>query len=189
MWLQFTSHAQSGAVALKIGVGGINAITGKPWTGGLRANGEQDYVVLPRQPWLDGFCTEAGVVRQFIAMPLGSGYTAEGQLTGAEKESGLRFEAYALHDTALEVLLPGEADAHWLAPPTGAASAHALRTPEELGLADGAVIRVRSSRKGHLPPGVSLCDTLPHIATIGPDGVATLSFEMLNVTWVGPCLS
>jgi hypothetical protein len=31
-------------------------------------------VVLPEQPWLDGYCVEKGYIRQFVAMPLGEGY-------------------------------------------------------------------------------------------------------------------
>ncbi|KAJ7248601.1 hypothetical protein B0H12DRAFT_1324659 [Mycena haematopus] len=66
--------------AIKISVGGINAITGskrdeKP------PNGLQDYLVGGKQPWLDGIATEPGVVRQFVAMKLGCGYTIEEQLS------------------------------------------------------------------------------------------------------------
>ena len=43
----------------------------------------QNYLVAPDQPWLDGFCVAKGLIRQFVAMPLGKGYTAEAQLTGA----------------------------------------------------------------------------------------------------------
>ncbi|KAF7341974.1 Ubiquitin-like domain-containing protein [Mycena venus] len=71
-----------GNCAIKISVGGINAITGgkrdeKP------PNGLQDYLVggPGKQPWLDGIATEPGVVRQFVAMKLGHGYTIEEQLS------------------------------------------------------------------------------------------------------------
>ncbi|KAF7366532.1 Ubiquitin-like domain-containing protein [Mycena sanguinolenta] len=69
-----------GPCAIKISVGGINAITGgkreeKP------PDGMQDYVVGGSQPWLDGIATEPGVVRQFVAMELGNGYTIEEQLS------------------------------------------------------------------------------------------------------------
>ena len=42
----------------------------------------QNYVVVPGQPWLDGYCVEKGIIRQFVAMPLGQGYSVEEQLTG-----------------------------------------------------------------------------------------------------------
>ena len=54
----------------------------------------QDYLVCPHQPWLDGINSGDGVVRQFVAMPLGSGYTVEGQLTGQERVGGLQLLVY-----------------------------------------------------------------------------------------------
>ena len=48
----------------------------------------QDYMVLPEQPWLDGYCVEKGVIRQFVAMPLGEGYSGEEQITGAAEHGG-----------------------------------------------------------------------------------------------------
>ncbi|MYB97986.1 MAG: hypothetical protein F4123_09440 [Gemmatimonadetes bacterium] len=50
----------------------------------------QNYLVVPDQPWLDGYCVERGIIRQFVAMPLGEGYTAEERLTGAAKHGGLQ---------------------------------------------------------------------------------------------------
>lgn len=52
----------------------------------------QDFVVAPEQKWLDGTAIAPGKVRQFIAMPVGSGYSVEAQLTGEETSGGLRFE-------------------------------------------------------------------------------------------------
>ena len=43
-------------------------------------------MVCPDQPWLDGFNCGDGVIKQFVAMPLGMGYTVEGQVTGEEGE-------------------------------------------------------------------------------------------------------
>jgi hypothetical protein len=43
--------------------------------------------VAPKHPWLDGYCVEKGVIRQFVAIPLGEGYSLEEQLTG-EAEFG-----------------------------------------------------------------------------------------------------
>lgn len=55
-------------------------------------NPYQDYIVTPPQPWLDGFSISPGLVRQFVAAPLGEGYTVEAQVTGGEAEGGLQFE-------------------------------------------------------------------------------------------------
>lgn len=55
--------------AMKTASGKINAITGEEWQSGLNRQ-PQDYLVLPEQPWLDGFAVEKGIIRQFVAMPL-----------------------------------------------------------------------------------------------------------------------
>ena len=38
---------------------------------------DQNYCALPKQLWLDGINCGDGYVRQFVAMPLGKGYTVE----------------------------------------------------------------------------------------------------------------
>ena len=45
---------------------------------------------LPKQPWLDGFSIGEGLIRQFVAMPLGNGYTVEEQLTGKAYIGGIQ---------------------------------------------------------------------------------------------------
>ena len=75
--------------AVKVGVGGVNAISGQPWDERLRRRA-QDYLVVPDQPWLDGINAGPNVIRQFVAMPLGQGITVEGQVTGAEEEGGMQ---------------------------------------------------------------------------------------------------
>lgn len=93
LWLSFAApHWQP--VALKVGVGLVNAVTGEPWRDAIGA-GAQDYVVCPPQPWLDGIRGEDGTVRQFVAMPLGMGYTVEGQLSGEERHGGIQLCVYA----------------------------------------------------------------------------------------------
>ena len=61
--------------------GKINAVSGAAWAAELRSE-PQDYAVVPGQPWLDGFSVGEGLIRQFVAMPLGAGDTVEEQLTG-----------------------------------------------------------------------------------------------------------
>lgn len=71
----------------------------------------QDYIVTPQQPWLDGIACGDGYVKQFVAMPLGEGYSVEAQLTGQEVAGGLQFEitpAKSIYDEELEVLSLGD---------------------------------------------------------------------------------
>lgn len=81
--------------ALKVATGKICAVTGDTWVNHLNAD-PQDYVVVPEQPWLDGYCVEKGTIRQFVAMPLGKGYTVEEQLTGAAEYGGVQMIAYPM---------------------------------------------------------------------------------------------
>jgi hypothetical protein len=88
LWIAFDG-ADWHPGAVQIGVGGINAVSGQPWGGALTAD-PQDYLVCPDQPWLDGINVGQGVIRQFVAMPLGAGYTVEAQLTGKEEAGGIQ---------------------------------------------------------------------------------------------------
>jgi hypothetical protein len=93
MWLSFTNQGPDFdldfPVAVKVAAGKINAVTGEGWRPGLH-RAPQDYMVSPEQPWLDGFAIERGVVRQFVAMELGEGYSVEEQLTGQAQWGGLQ---------------------------------------------------------------------------------------------------
>jgi hypothetical protein len=86
VWLNFHSEYP---FAIKVAAGKINAVTGGQWSNTLSSN-PQDYLITPEQPWLDGFCVAEGKIRQFVAMPLGAGYTAEEQLTGEAEHGGLQ---------------------------------------------------------------------------------------------------
>ena len=94
MWIAFGAHSDY-PFAVKIATGKICAVTGDPWVNHLNDH-PQDYVVLPEQPWLDGYCVEKGVICQFVAMPLGKGYTVEEQLTGAAQHGGLQIVVYPM---------------------------------------------------------------------------------------------
>jgi hypothetical protein len=87
VWLAF-GGASWKPNAVQVGAGRINAVTGEPWGEGLRDD-PQDYLVTPDQPWLDGINSGDGTVRQFVALPLGTGATIEAQLTGEESGAGL----------------------------------------------------------------------------------------------------
>lgn len=92
MWIRFNANYP---FALKIAAGKINAVSGQTWQRGLHHE-PQDYVIVPDQPWLDGFAVAKGVIRQFVAMPLGDGYSVEEQLTGRAEFGGLQLEAFPM---------------------------------------------------------------------------------------------
>jgi len=92
LWLGFDAASWK-PNAVKIAVGRINAISGEPENERLQAN-PQDYIVCPNQPWLDGINTGHGSIRQFVAMPLGLGYTVEASITGTEKFGGIQIAVF-----------------------------------------------------------------------------------------------
>ncbi|PGG98055.1 hypothetical protein GX51_07029 [Blastomyces parvus] len=100
MWIRFESKSQ---FAVKIYAGGVNVISGETSTENMatklrrqKLHSEnqslQDYIVTPKQLWLDGIATAPGNVRQFVAVASGQGYTVEAQVTGEEVVDGLQFE-------------------------------------------------------------------------------------------------
>ncbi|WP_279107548.1 hypothetical protein [Gordonia paraffinivorans] len=91
----FSFHCPSDYPFLvRISVGGVNAVTGEDFAEEIDFFGE-DYFEVPEQPWLDGFRVDATTVRQFVAMPLGRGYTAAEQLTG-DDDGSIRIEVTPL---------------------------------------------------------------------------------------------
>ena len=92
LWLGFDG-AEWKPNAVKVAVGGVNAISGTVWEEGLDDD-EQNYLVCPDQPWLDGINAGDGFVKQFVASPLGSGSTVEGQITGREETGGIQLVVY-----------------------------------------------------------------------------------------------
>lgn len=97
---------------VKVYVGGINVVSGEPADedastqlrrrnkiANLHGGSEkklrkalQDYMVVPGQNWIDGIAVSPGEVRQFVAMPFGSGRSVEAQMTGKETTAGIQFE-------------------------------------------------------------------------------------------------
>ena len=92
LWIRFSA---SYPFAVKIAAGKINAVSGEPWSSGLQED-PQDYLVVPGQPWLDGFSVGDGFIRQFVAMPLGAGYSVEEQLTGKADVGGIQLQVYPI---------------------------------------------------------------------------------------------
>ncbi len=100
MWLRFEGRYP---YALKIAAGKRCAITGRPFSMDLHDD-EQDYVVVPGQRWLDGFAIAKGIIRQFVAMRLGEGYTVEEQLSGTAEWGGLQIVAHPMRAEAWEAM-------------------------------------------------------------------------------------
>jgi hypothetical protein len=110
MWISFfRARYGSYPFAIRIAAGKVNAISGKPWRNALRGRGRrrgtQDYVVIPDQMWLDGFCVNEGLIRQFVAMPLGEGFTAEEQVSGEAVHGGLQIVVYPMKAARYEEML------------------------------------------------------------------------------------
>jgi hypothetical protein len=92
LWINFQYRSWK-PNAVKVAVGQVNAVSGQPWSQELEP-GEDDYMVCPPQPWLDGINAGGGYIRQFVAMPLGMGYTVEAQVTGEERFGGIQIIVY-----------------------------------------------------------------------------------------------
>ena len=130
MWINFDGEYP---MSVKVAAGKIDALTGENWNNELSKR-PQDYLVVPEQPWLDGFCVGEGLIRQFVAMPLGEGYSAEEQLTGEAQHGGLQIVVYPMkasrYSAWLEEQVPSE---HVMYSPVSA--------PLEMGLAPGGLMR------------------------------------------------
>ncbi|HET6856824.1 MAG TPA: hypothetical protein VFH94_06995 [Streptomyces sp.] len=131
MWLSFSGTVEP--AALQVGVGKVCAVSGKPWSSRL-VRDPQNYLVLPRQPWLDGINSGKGTVRQFVAVPLGMGATVEGQVTGEETWGGVQLQSFPLADGPLaawreEQRLLAEQRAAYPQPPMPAAAFGAPPAP------------------------------------------------------------
>ncbi|OCL00592.1 uncharacterized protein K441DRAFT_105597 [Cenococcum geophilum 1.58] len=96
MWISFTlaSWSPIHEYAVRVFVGGINVVSGRKWDQpeSSEKTRKQDYVIVPPQEHLDGIAVSRDTVRQFIAMPIGSGYSIEKQMTGKEDVGGLQLE-------------------------------------------------------------------------------------------------
>ena len=138
-------------------VGGVNAVSGEPWEARL-SDAPQNYLVCPNQPWLDGVNAGEGFVRQFVALPLGSGATVEGRLTGREEVGGIQIRVYEPKPG----VFPDEPP-----PPAEELPVGRLRTPG-LGLGAGGQIRQKLYPDPH---GLDVWD---------PDNSATVLVQLLN---------
>ena len=92
LWIAFMGASWK-PNAVKVGVGGVDAISGGRWDDELHDD-PQNYIVAPDQPWLDGINSGEGTIRQFVAMPLGEGYSVEQQITGEESVGGIQLVVF-----------------------------------------------------------------------------------------------
>ncbi|KAF8163723.1 hypothetical protein B0H34DRAFT_795393 [Crassisporium funariophilum] len=142
MWISFSPIKPC---ALKVSVGGINALTGTAQV--VSTPRKQDYLPLGNdecsQLWLDGISTSPGIVRQFVAVPLGHGLTVEGQVTGHETQGGVQFDIYPLYSKTVTFKLR---------PNTG--DFNLYKTPRQLGISVGTTIQMQDLKPSTVVLGV-----------------------------------
>ena len=137
LWVNFDAGWDSSyPCAVKVAAGKVCAVSGEPWSDRLAAD-PQNYLVVPDQPWLDGYCVEKGIIRQFVAMPLGEGYTAEEQLTGAAKHGGLQISVCPMKREIYEKLFGDR----FRAEEEAARLCYGPALEQEMGLAPGGRMR------------------------------------------------
>jgi hypothetical protein len=125
--------------AIRVYAGSINAISGKAAQRQL-SEGEQDYIVVPKQRRLDGFHAGKGRVKQFVAMPLGFGYSVERQVTGTEFIGGIQLEIIPRLSDKVTFIRPGRNTTLSWVPQQPQISEDLFRTPRELGMAPGQLL-------------------------------------------------
>ena len=81
MWMSFQAIEP---LAIVVGAGSINALNGKSLEDKLE---KDSYMVIPPQPWLDGWKGDDGTVYQFIATEVGENKTIGEQLSETKDHS------------------------------------------------------------------------------------------------------
>ena len=137
LWVNFLGHYPC---AVKVAAGKINAVSGDPWKNGLSTR-KQDYSVIPDQPWLDGFNVSDDHIRQFVAMPLGQGFTAEEQLTGGAIHGGLQLIVYPMKRKIYDEMFKWSDDTTFSIREGMSYSSSVTPGVEEMGLAPGGLMR------------------------------------------------
>ncbi len=132
--------------AVKVATGKVNAVTGGDWDENMR-EGLQDYLVVPPQVDIYGYCTSRGEIRQFVASPLGLGETLEERLAGRSLVGGVQIAVYPMKASVFERIFPGDAPA---------ARGGRVREPApsyvtEMGVSPGSPLRQHLFRDPHGP--------------------------------------
>ncbi len=160
MWMGFNRPERP--VALLIGAGMVNAVTGARLTESLDGT-KQNYLAIPPQPWLDGFKRKEGEsVYQFAAAKLGSGETAEEQILGGAEFGGLQFGLFDSNIPLIPASRPREyiesggyyKDTFMLS----AGFARSMRGPTEMGLGAGGAIRQKIYLDPYVTDGRNVSD-------------------------------
>jgi hypothetical protein len=102
MWIKFEAKAP---FAVEIRASCINVVGGPEFS--------QDHIIVPDQDRLDGIVVSQEEVKQFVAMPLDTGYTIEDQLGEGQElgiKGGMQFEILPLNQDLVfvELLVGGK---------------------------------------------------------------------------------
>jgi len=166
LWISF-SAASWKPNAVTVSAGGVNAVSGELDDRQLHPQ-PQNYLVCPNQPWLDGINSGLGSIRQFIAMPLGTGYTVE-SIKGEETFGGIQITVFEPK--------PGRFPDHPPVPTRDPKPLSRLQTSElAMGLGAGGSIRQKIYRD---PYGVEAWEPQPQ-ARICVHIVNSLQFEHIT---------
>ena len=110
MWLSFrptysVAHQAFYPFAVKIRVGGLDAVSGQRWHEGVH-QWPQDFLVINEHCWLGGYHNGGQGIQQFVAMPLGSGYLPENGKTSPNRLGCLEIVAYPMQGSAFAMRYP-----------------------------------------------------------------------------------
>lgn len=113
MWLSFrpaysVAHEAFYPFAVKIGVGGRDAVGGQRWSDGIH-QWPQDFLVIAHQSWLGGYQTGNDGIRQFVAMPLGFGYLPDDSPNSPHRFGRLQLVVYPMGAQAFQSRYPSDA--------------------------------------------------------------------------------
>lgn len=113
MWLSFqpaysVAHDVFYPFAVKVGIGGMDAVTGERWSIGIH-QWPQNFLVITDQSWLGGYRSPNGDVLQFSAMPLGSGYKPITSDSEAEMAGHIEIVVYPMNRGAFDTRFPRDA--------------------------------------------------------------------------------
>lgn len=122
MWIQFES---SSPFIVKVFAGGTNVLSGEPMeedTATMTGRSElfraqqniQDYIVLPKQLWIDRIAERESIAKQFTATLPSSGPSVAAQILGEDKMKVLHFQITpakhlntAIHEIACKKIVVG----------------------------------------------------------------------------------
>ncbi|KAL2867674.1 uncharacterized protein BJX67DRAFT_352058 [Aspergillus lucknowensis] len=161
LWINFNNRDSSTYYAIRVNIGHINAISGLDI---YEKTDKQDYVVVPGQKWLDGIAVGPGLVRQFVAMPLGSGYTVEGQISGKECFGGIQIEIIPSYDEHRYKFTHEDTRGSYV-------GMDEHRTPRDYRLNGGDTVTMAA-----VPSGPRICDFLDGEESVG--GMETIYLEV-----------